>query len=119
MSQACLSCGACCANFRVSFYWSETDEHPAGHVPAELTVPISPYHVAMHGTQLPEPRCVALTGQIGQCVSCSIYALRSSTCREFEAGDARCNQARARYNLIPIQPDDDDPDSPQPFPSAA
>ena len=35
----CESCGACCAQFRVSFYWSESDAHPGGRVPASLTVP--------------------------------------------------------------------------------
>ena len=30
----CLDCGACCASFRVSFYWSEAE---ARGLPAEMT----------------------------------------------------------------------------------
>ncbi len=102
MSQACLTCGACCAYFRVSFYWSETDAHPEGLVPQHLTTAINPYLVAMRGTESKPARCVALEGDIGGCVSCAIYAQRSSTCREFEAGDARCNQARLVHGLLPV-----------------
>jgi hypothetical protein len=28
----CVSCGACCAHFRVSFYWAEADDAPGGIV---------------------------------------------------------------------------------------
>lgn len=102
MSDVCLDCGACCHAFRVSFYWAETDEHPQGTVPAGLTTPISPYHVCMKGTDSKLPRCVALEGRVGEQVSCSIYSLRSSTCREFEAGTESCNQARANFGLPAI-----------------
>lgn len=105
MSQHCQSCGACCASYRVSFYWAETDEHPDGHVPAQLTTPISPYRVAMRGTEQKPVRCVALQGQVGVSVGCSIYAQRASTCREFTAGDDRCTEARARHGLAPLSPD--------------
>jgi Fe-S-cluster containining protein len=90
----CQTCGACCAAFRVSFYWAETDAHPAGHVPQAMTASISPYHVAMLGTQLKPVRCIALCGDVGQSVSCSIYDKRSSTCREFELGSEDCIKAR-------------------------
>ena len=99
MSQNCVACGACCAHFRVSFYWAETNAHPAGQVPATLTVPISPHHVAMRGTDQQPARCVALTGQVGHAVSCAIYAQRSSTCREFAEGSEACNRARSRHGL--------------------
>lgn len=102
MSEACIGCGACCATYRVSFYWAETDAHPGGQVPTDLTVAISPHLVAMRGTQTRPARCVALQGQIGQQVSCGIYPQRSTTCREFEAGDERCLQARARHGLPPL-----------------
>ena len=29
----CLSCGACCAHFRASFYWAEADDQTPGGVP--------------------------------------------------------------------------------------
>ena len=87
MSDACIRCGACCASFRVSFYWAETDAHPTGRVPEELTEPVSPYFVAMKGTNQARLRCVALQGEVGQAAGCGIYELRSSTCRDFELGD--------------------------------
>ncbi|WP_035056792.1 YkgJ family cysteine cluster protein [Andreprevotia chitinilytica] len=102
MSEACLHCGACCASFRVSFYWAETDAAEGGAVPAELTVPVTPWRVAMRGTETAPVRCVALQGEVGQQVGCSIYAARSSTCREFTAGDERCADARARHGLPPL-----------------
>ncbi|MGO4378907.1 YkgJ family cysteine cluster protein [Pseudoduganella sp. RAF53_2] len=98
----CQGCGACCALFRVSFYWGESDAHPGGSVPQHLTIPVTPYHVAMRGTDTAPSRCVALTGEVGDCVGCEIYAQRSSTCREFNEGTPDCNRARAAYGLSPI-----------------
>jgi uncharacterized protein len=102
MTQACLECGACCASYRVSLYWAETDAHPGGSVPQQLTTRISPHHVAMRGTESKPARCLALTGEVGHAVSCSIYPLRSSTCREFEAGSDPCNRARQAHGLPPL-----------------
>ena len=81
----CQQCGACCAYFRVSFYWAEGDDAPGGTVPAHLT-------------QAKPARCVALTGEIGQRVGCSIYAQRSSTCQELMPGDDKCLKARAHHH---------------------
>lgn len=103
----CVTCGACCATFRVSFYWTEADPFNGGTVPSEMTSKISPYFVAMNGTNQPNPRCIALSGEIGQQVSCDIYEKRSTTCREFEAGSVDCLKARLKHGItddvIPIQ----------------
>jgi Fe-S-cluster containining protein len=111
----CLKCGACCTFYRVSFYWSEADPSQGGIVPPEFTEPIPPYCVCMRGTNQPHPRCAALRGRIGDLVSCSIYALRPSTCREFgfhysnseltiDPQDVeRCNHAREACNLPPLK----------------
>ena len=65
----------------------------------------------MKGTNQRPARCIALQGQVGTQVSCSIYQKRSSTCREFgvhwhhSAMDItpeeldRCNQARIAWGL--------------------
>ena len=37
----CLSCGACCATYRVAFHWSEADLLLGGVTPHPLTVPIT------------------------------------------------------------------------------
>jgi len=110
MSNPCLTCGACCAYYRVSFHWSETERFLGGSTPPELTVKIGPHRVAMRGTCGASPRCVALAGEIGRAVHCQIYPERPSPCREFTASwvdgtrSERCDQARAAHGLPPLQP---------------
>jgi Fe-S-cluster containining protein len=86
----------------VSFYWAETDAHPLGTVPVRMTRKVNETYVCMQGTEIKPVRCVALQGEVGQAVGCSIYALRSSTCREFEAGSTVCNETRAKIGLAAI-----------------
>lgn len=110
MSNPCIECGACCAHYRVSFHWSETERFLGGATPAELTSKISPHRVAMRGTCGSAPRCVALEGKIGRSVRCLIYEQRPSPCRDFAAswvdgaGSERCDAARAAHGLPPLKP---------------
>lgn len=103
----CLTCGACCANFRVSFYWGEC-QSVGGTIPDELTLQISPHHACMKGTEKNPVRCVALVGTPGEHVCCNIYEQRSSTCREFDMFNTdgsineACTHARAVYGLPPV-----------------
>lgn len=107
---SCTTCGACCASFRVSFYWAEAADAPGGTVPVELTEPVSLHIRCMRGTNGRSPYCVALRGTVGEQVECAIYPLRSSTCREFDAWladgspDPRCQEARRRRGLPPVEP---------------
>lgn len=107
----CRTCGACCASFRVSFYWGETDAAPTGLVPAHLTEAITPHRVAMLGTNQAKPHCIALHGTVGESVTCTIYPLRSSACREFAASwecgvhNPSCDRARAKHGLLPLRRD--------------
>ena len=78
----CLTCGACCASFRVSFYWSESDEAVASGVPPDMTCHVAPLLCAMKGTDRPDPWCIALQGSVGGSVWCSIYDRRPSVCHE-------------------------------------
>lgn len=78
-ADACLSCGACCAYFRVSFYWAE-----GMNMPEHYTEPVTAVYSCMCGTNQSQPRCVALEGEVGQQVSCGIYELRSSSCKEVQ-----------------------------------
>lgn len=122
MGNPCLRCGACCAFFRVSFYWSETEQFLGGGVPPELTEPINPYRVAMLGTLSAPVRCVALEGVIGEQTNCSIYERRASPCRELEPWDEegqpteKCTKARAAHNLPPLDPTEDKPLRPRDTP---
>ena len=106
----CMSCGACCAYFRVSFYWAEADD-AGGSVPAQLTEPVTPFLRCMRGTNQKRSHCVALDGIPGESARCRIYEQRPSPCREFmmsgendEANEA-CDRARAYYGLPPLYKD--------------
>ncbi len=101
-SSPCLACGACCAAFRVAFYWAEP-------VPAALTERLDPHRAVMRGTRADPVRCVALEGTVGQATRCAIYDDRPSPCRELapstpQAGNPQCDAARARYGLPPLAP---------------
>lgn len=132
MVHPCLSCGACCAHFRVSFYWAEADPFASGlgaaAVPAALTESFTPSRLAMRGTQAYQPRCVALEGDVGSLVRCTVYSQRPSPCRElspsWEQGQPSpgCDRARAAHGLPPLTPADwGDPEGPgqSPLPRSA
>lgn len=109
----CQRCGACCAVFRVSFYWAEADDAPGGTVPVALTRQVSPQHRCMAGTETQPVRCIALNGAVGQAVACGIYARRSSTCRSVQPGDSQCLKARAAHGLESPRPGAISADPPQ------
>lgn len=94
----CQSCGACCAHFRVSFYWAEAE---ALDLPEALTETINPWMSCMKGTgqRAGGVRCVALAGEIGREVGCTIYPQRPSPCHELQPGEERCLRARAAHGL--------------------
>lgn len=93
-----MDCGACCASFRVSFYWAE-GEDGGGAVPVAMTEKVDSFHRCMRGTWSAAPRCMALQGEVGRSVACSIYAQRPSPCHAVTEGDAQCRRARARHGL--------------------
>ena len=97
----CLSCGACCASFRVDFSRHEMEDE-GGSVPAGLAVDVNDSLCRMRGTDHAAPRCAALAGQIGAKVACGIYEWRPSPCREFEDGSEACDRARRRHGLAPL-----------------
>lgn len=110
----CVSCGACCAHFRVQFYWREANpgdsENP---VPPHLFEDLTPQHRCMKGTaKKHHPKCEGLKGRIGKDARCSIYTFRPTPCRAFTASFAdglrheRCDQARAAHGLPPLKPSD-------------
>jgi Fe-S-cluster containining protein len=113
MSNPCITCGACCAHFRVAFYWSEADPTASGVTPPHLTTKLTPHRAVMRGTDALPPRCVALQGEIGRNVQCVIHALRPSPCREFQASwvdgvrNERCDRARIAHGLPPLSPQGD------------
>lgn len=126
MRHPCLTCGACCAHFRISFHWSEAEPALGGQVPVELTEPLRRHERVMAGTSQEHPRCVALDAEIGVRSRCSIHPVRPSVCRavdaswEFGVPSPQCDKARVAHGLAPLTPadwawndpanDDDGPD---------
>lgn len=105
----CLRCGACCASFRVAFYWAEAAPHTPDGIPEHLTRKLDPLRVAMDGTDQAQPRCVALRGTIGIDAHCGEYARRPSPCHAlkpaWEDGQAspQCDRARQRHGLPALE----------------
>ncbi len=113
VSHPCLSCGACCAAFRVSFHWAETapGADSAG-LPESLTERLDPHRLTMRGTWARQPRCVALQGEVGVSTRCAVYAQRPSPCRELQSSwehgthSPQCDKARAAHGLPVLTADD-------------
>ncbi|MEG0946058.1 MAG: YkgJ family cysteine cluster protein [Comamonas sp.] len=102
MTHPCLTCGACCAAFRVDFSIYESEPH-GGRVPAGLADEITSTLCRMRGTDYARPRCAALMGTVGEKAACGIYEWRPSPCREFAAGSDACNRVRLRQGLAPLE----------------
>ena len=108
MPHPCLSCGACCARYRVGLHWSEAEPALGGTVPVELTVPLRAHERAMRGTAGGDPRCIALDADIGRHSRCRIHPLRPQACRDvaasWEHGRAsdQCDRARLAHGLPPL-----------------
>lgn len=102
----CVQCGACCAFFRVQYYWREV-------VPAGLFEDLNATYRCMKGTaQKHRPQCAGLKGRIGTDARCSIYKDRPSPCRAFTASYSdgqrhpRCDEARQGHGLLPLRRED-------------
>jgi uncharacterized protein len=109
----CQKCGACCASFRVSFYWLGAEPEVENSVPLKLIEDLTPSLRCMKGTDKKHnPKCNALTGKIGEFVNCSIYLNRPTPCRSFKASyehglkEPRCDEAREKHGLKPLTKDD-------------
>jgi Fe-S-cluster containining protein len=101
----CQSCGACCASLRVDFHPAELAGGAyawADGVPLAMTVPVTAKIVRLRGTDAAPPRCVALAGEVGVAVLCTIYEARPSPCREFDVEHAACARARRQCGLPPL-----------------
>ncbi|MBL7669572.1 MAG: YkgJ family cysteine cluster protein [Bdellovibrionaceae bacterium] len=107
---SCQDCGACCASFRVCFYWrdAEPEDNPTP-VPPGTWSDASHSMRVMNGTDVKHgPRCVSLIGRIGKHVHCDIYENRSSTCRDFSPSyqngvhNPKCDEARKKHGLPPL-----------------
>ena len=107
-TSACCACGACCVTYRVTLPRIELDTAPGGRVPAGLTEPYTPTTACMREHPDTPGRCIALAGEVGVAVSCTIYPQRPSACSDFAPlsaigiGDEACDEARRRHGIIPL-----------------
>ena len=85
--------------YRVSFYWADAD---ARGLPAALTEQLDFFHACMAGTNAARPRCIAVRGEPGGTVTCSVYEQRPQPCREVQIGDDQCRHARRKHGLPPL-----------------
>lgn len=69
-----------------------------------LTEKFNNCRLCMTGTRNEPIRCGALRGEVGREVFCIVYSRRPSPCRDLLQGDDKCNKARAKYGLDPIEP---------------
>lgn len=88
----CQNCGACC-QFHISVSVRNDDENLPFLIEQNLVEAADEGHYRMKLDS--NRRCIALTGEIGKSVSCSIYENRPVTCRLYVAGAGQCEIARA------------------------
>ena len=100
----CQSCGACCARFRVSYYWGEAVPDGYFNEANEMFRSLKSKN-DLEG----RPRCDALKGEIGTSVACGIYKDRPTPCQDFrysyEDGgpkEPRCDEARGKFGMLPL-----------------
>lgn len=114
LEHPCQKCGACCSSYRVSFYWREAEKSDNPNaVPQTYWEEGSGHLRTMRGTESKHsPKCSALSGKVGDFVSCKIYDNRPSPCRNFEASfengthKPRCDEARKKHGLEPLRRED-------------
>lgn len=93
----CLTCGACCTTVtnKVVVFKVEFDDSKFSHGKhiKQFTLPDGENYKMKFSI---EGKCIALDGQIGKCVSCTIYENRPLVCRTFEAGGTNCKNSRRK-----------------------
>ena len=105
----CQSCGACCCNTdenraeRYLDYVQVTSRSPLlDHPPLlrKLTVVNArrERHMRLVGR---EQRCAALSGTLGERVSCTIYQLRPAASRRVRPGSKECRRDRRERGIGP------------------
>lgn len=100
-SMECDGCGACCRTFPIFACQADAEREPRIKTEAyELPAHLQNEDWAYKLHRLPfHERCVFLTEQN----RCTIYPTRPTVCRDFDAGDKQCQEARARNGLPPLE----------------
>jgi Fe-S-cluster containining protein len=109
----CVKCGACCCNpdqNREIDYreYVEVEKRDAIRKQSDLMKKLTfinkkgEVHMRLVGVN---QRCCALTGRIGEEVSCSIYEHRPGVCRRVKPGDEWCIKVRIERGIDPAPPE--------------
>lgn len=96
----CEICGSCCRPFHVYASAADAEREPRIREAALRLEP--PYSTPERTYQLcpipPDERCPFLDAE-GRC---GIHASRPDVCRDFQAGNDQCREARRMRNLPPL-----------------
>lgn len=101
----CERCGACCVNppenVREGYdaYVQVAPRDAIRERPELLRRYTRAEGGALHMRLLSDGRCIALSGRVGERVSCRIYHSRPSPCRRVQAGSELCLQYRRGQGL--------------------
>ena len=105
-SYDCQACGACCVNMPANraqgvTYWVELSPSDRLLTRRDLLRKHVTYdrQGVPHLRMAPDGRCLALHGDLGDDVTCSIYRDRPSPCRRVQAGDETCLRSRAAHGI--------------------
>lgn len=96
----CVSCGACCAYFKVEF---SRENNP--QVPWQKIIIQKDKKAFMKGAEKFKGRCDSLLGNLGENCSCSIYENRPDVCAAFPVWlnngkqNPKCIKAREHNGL--------------------
>jgi Fe-S-cluster containining protein len=99
----CQACGACCIhewNGSGAYVLLEPDEAARLKRMSLSVVEVAgEMYLGTRAYRGGQRCCVAFRGEVGGFCGCSIYDARPNICRQFEAGEALCREARARLGL--------------------
>jgi hypothetical protein len=99
----CLECGACCRQGSDGRILVPEEDlvrwRRIGR--ADLADAVVPGHFGLMAFPYDASGACVHLGVPGQPHACAIYAIRGTTCREFEAGSAQCHEFRRDAGLEP------------------
>ena len=98
----CDGCGACCGAYLIFASTSDAEREPRIVSEALKLAPwleTPKWAFRLHPLPFHDSCCF-----LDQEARCTIYQTRPEVCREFEAGDQPCQQARAMRDLTPLAP---------------
>ena len=103
----CITCGACCDIFAVVPMAVAESERLGDFIEVTADPELDVVVDRLVKRDFVTGRCANLRGEIGREIGCSVYELRPSVCRAFEAGSDKCHELRRMYGLEPQLTDEE------------